>query len=240
MAKKFLGWTTVAGVLLAAAACSAADEGAQTGASSAQAKGGQTMVIIETSKGTIKVELEVRNPNLDLRDGVIAQMHIPIEEVTAHLLSPAILTLDENGRIGINSVDAEDIVRFFPITLSGNTFAMNSLQPVSGLLYQWHLTERLSLGGDSGLALFRDSGDHYLQWQQGLDVDYLLTDRIGVFSGWQMTADDGSADDLTRHMLSAGASWLCTDRLQLTWRAGAGMNDPAPDFLTDVRFGFLF
>jgi hypothetical protein len=127
-----------------------------------------------------------------------------------------------------------------PITLSGNTFAMNSLQPVSGLLYQWHLTERLSWGGDSGLALFRDSGDHYRQWQQGLDVDYLLTDRVGVFSGWQMTADDGSADDVTRHMLSAGASWLCTDRLQLTWRAGVGMNDPAPDFLTDVRFGFLF
>lgn len=58
MAKKFLGWTTVAGVLLAAAACSAADEGPQTGASSAQAKGGQTMVVIETSKGTIKVELD--------------------------------------------------------------------------------------------------------------------------------------------------------------------------------------
>lgn len=58
MAKKTLGWATVAGLLLMAAACSAADEAAQSGAGAAQAKGGQTMVVIETSKGTIKVELD--------------------------------------------------------------------------------------------------------------------------------------------------------------------------------------
>jgi len=53
-----LGWATVAGLLLVAAACSAADEAAQSGAGAAEAKGGQTMVVIETSKGTIKVELD--------------------------------------------------------------------------------------------------------------------------------------------------------------------------------------
>jgi len=58
MVKKTLGWATVAGLLLVAAACSAADEAAQSGAGAAQAKGGQTMVVIETSKGTIKVELD--------------------------------------------------------------------------------------------------------------------------------------------------------------------------------------
>lgn len=127
-----------------------------------------------------------------------------------------------------------------PITLGGNRFAMSSLQPVSELLYQWTLTDRLSVGGDSGLAFYRDNGDHYLQWQQSVDVDYVLTDRVGVFSQWQMLADDGSASDATRHLLSLGASWLCTDRLQITWRAGVGLNDPAPDLLTDIRFGFLF
>lgn len=127
-----------------------------------------------------------------------------------------------------------------PVTLGGNRFAMDSLQPTSAVLYQWRLTDRLSFGGDSGLAFFRDDGDHYLQWQQSVDVDYLLTDRVGLFSQWQMLADDGSADDTTRHMLSAGVSWLCTDRLQITWETGLGLNDSAPDLLTSVRFGVLF
>lgn len=127
-----------------------------------------------------------------------------------------------------------------PITLSGDRFAMSSLQPVSALLYQWSLTDRLSLGGDSGLAIYRDDGDHYVQWQQSADLDYLLTERVGVFSQWQVLVDDGSADDATRHMLSAGVSWLCTDRLQITWRTGVGLNNSAPDLLTDVRFGFLY
>ena len=117
---------------------------------------------------------------------------------------------------------------------------MSSFQPVSEVLYQWDLTDRLSVGGDSGLALFRDAGDHYLQWQQSVDMDYILTDRVGIFSQWQVLADDGSAADATRHVLSAGASWLCTDRVQITWRAGVGLNNSAPDLLTDIRFGFLF
>ena len=58
MTKRLWGWTTVAGVLLVAAACGAADEATPAASGAAQAKGGKTMVVIETSKGTIKVELD--------------------------------------------------------------------------------------------------------------------------------------------------------------------------------------
>jgi peptidyl-prolyl cis-trans isomerase A (cyclophilin A) len=57
MSRRSLGWTTIAGLLLVAAACTAADE-AQPGSGAAQAKGGKTMIVIETSKGTIKAELD--------------------------------------------------------------------------------------------------------------------------------------------------------------------------------------
>lgn len=69
---------------------------------------------------TFRAELEVANPAHNLRDGMTAELRIPTETVTAHLLTPAILTLDDDGRIGINSVDKDDIVRFHPVTLSGN------------------------------------------------------------------------------------------------------------------------
>jgi multidrug efflux system membrane fusion protein len=74
----------------------------------------------EPNTRTFKAELEVRNPDFTLRDGITAELHIPTESITAHLVTPAILTLDDDGRIGINSVDADNVVHFHPVTLSGN------------------------------------------------------------------------------------------------------------------------
>ena len=193
-------------------------------------------------------------PDLLLRVGVTERLEVRVGW-------PGVSIIDERGPLGDSSdtraldpnvglmwdLFAQDgwvpqaaVLASLPITLAGERFSMNSIQPLSGLLYQWRLTDALTLGGESSVAFFRDQGDHYLQWQQAADLDYLLTERVGVFAQWQMLADDGSAQDLTRQMLSGGLSWLCTDRLQITWRIGAGLNDAAPDLLTDIRFGYLF
>lgn len=127
-----------------------------------------------------------------------------------------------------------------PITLQGNPFAMEGLQPLSQVLYRWDITHRLAVGGTTGIALFEVSGDSFTQLQQTVNLDFVLTDRMGLFTEWEMLADQGSAADTTQHMLGGGVSWLLTNRLQLTWRAGAGLNDPAPDFLTDARLAFRF
>ena len=208
--------------------------------------------VTDSSAGTTITEHVV--PDMLLRVGVTERLEVRIGWPGASVVnqdgtlgsSSTTTTLDPNVGFMMDLwsqrgwLPQTAVLGSVPITLNGNRFAMSSLQPVSAFLYQWNLTDRLSLGGDSGLALYRDDGDHYLQWQQSVDVDYLLTDRVGVFSQWQVLVDNGSADDATRHMLSVGASWLCTDRLQITWRVGAGMNEPAPDFLTDIRFGLLF
>ena len=127
-----------------------------------------------------------------------------------------------------------------PITLQGDPLAMNSLQPLSQLLYAWYFTDRLAAGGATGVALFRFDGDDFIQWQQSVNVDYLLTDRVDGFLEWEVLVDRGSADDGSQHLLGAGFSYLWTERFQTTWRAGVGANDRAPDFLTDIRFAFRF
>ncbi len=127
-----------------------------------------------------------------------------------------------------------------PITLEGDPLAMNSLQPLSQLLYAWYFTDRLAAGGATGVALFRIDGDHFIQWQQSVNVDYLLTDRLDGFLEWEVLVDHGSADGGSQHLLGAGFSYLWTERFQTTWRAGVGVNDRAPDFLTDIRFAFRF
>ncbi|MHB8897607.1 MAG: transporter [Thermoguttaceae bacterium] len=170
---------------------------------------------------------------------VVSQSGAPGDSVAATTLDPNVgLMLDLCPQRGW--VPQTALLGSVPITLGGDRFAMNSLQPVCEVLYQWQLGDAWAVGGSSGLGMYRDEGDHYVQWQQSVDVDYLLTDRAGLFSQWQALADDGSARDATRHMLSVGASWLWTDRLQITWRIGAGLNHFAPDLLTDIRFGFLY
>jgi len=127
-----------------------------------------------------------------------------------------------------------------PITLEGNPFALDGLQPLAQLLYRWELTDRLALGGTTGMALFDVGGDDFLQFQQTGSLDYLSTVRLGLFTQWEMLVDHGSADDGSQHMLGGGFSYLLTERLQVTWQAGLGLNEAAPDFLTDVRFAYRF
>ena len=127
-----------------------------------------------------------------------------------------------------------------PITLEGNPFALDGLQPLAQLLYRWELTDRLALGGTTGMALFDVGGDDFLQLQQTAGLDYLCTVRLGLFGQWEMLVDHGSADDGAQHMLGGGFSYLLTERLQITWQAGLGLNEAAPDFLTDVRFAYRF
>jgi hypothetical protein len=127
-----------------------------------------------------------------------------------------------------------------PITLEGDPTVMNSLQPLSELLYCWYLSDRLALGGTTGLALFREDGDDFVQFQQSAGLDVLLHERLSTFIQWQLFLDHGSVDDGAQHLLGAGLCWLCTDRFQVSWRAGGGLNDRAPDFLTGVRFALRF
>ncbi len=61
---------------------------------------------------TFRVEVEVPNPGHTVIDGVTAEIRLPVTDVPAHRMSPAVLTLDDAGRIGIKIVDENDIVRF--------------------------------------------------------------------------------------------------------------------------------
>lgn len=66
---------------------------------------------------TIRVELEVPNPDGRFVAGVSAELRIAYAEVAAHRLSPALLTLNDEGALGVKSVDADDRVVFHPASV---------------------------------------------------------------------------------------------------------------------------
>ena len=63
-----------------------------------------------------RVEVELPNANNQLRDGVSADIHIPVRELRAQKISPGILVLDDNGAVGVRTVE-KGIVRFVPIKI---------------------------------------------------------------------------------------------------------------------------
>lgn len=64
---------------------------------------------------TFLAEVEVANEDGTIPAGVSAEVVIPTGEATAHFLSPSIVSLNTDGTLGIKTVNAENVVVFFPI-----------------------------------------------------------------------------------------------------------------------------
>ena len=69
---------------------------------------------------TFRVELEIPNQDGALRDGVTSEIQVGLETVQAHRFSPALLTLNDAGDIGVRVVDDENIARFIPVQILGD------------------------------------------------------------------------------------------------------------------------
>ena len=65
---------------------------------------------------TFRIEVELPNPNAKLRDGVSADIHIPVRNVEAAKISPGILVLNDNGVVGVRMVE-NGIVHFRPVQI---------------------------------------------------------------------------------------------------------------------------
>ncbi len=68
---------------------------------------------------TFRIEVELPNPDGAIADGLTAELGLPLEEVSAHLVSPAILTLSEAGIVGVKALAPDDTVRFRPVRIIG-------------------------------------------------------------------------------------------------------------------------
>ena len=70
----------------------------------------------DTTTRTFRIEIELPNPDAKLRDGVSADIQIPVKELRAAKISPGILVLDDNGVVGVRTVE-NGIVRFKPVEI---------------------------------------------------------------------------------------------------------------------------
>lgn len=63
---------------------------------------------------TFRVDVEIENPDLSIRDGQTAEIAIQSDGETAHLLPQSSLTLDNDGRLGVRLVE-NNMAAFAPV-----------------------------------------------------------------------------------------------------------------------------
>jgi multidrug efflux system membrane fusion protein len=68
--------------------------------------------VADEATRTFSVELEVDNQGGKLRAGGTAELYIPAEVVSAHRVSPSLLTLDDAGNVGIKIINEDGEVEF--------------------------------------------------------------------------------------------------------------------------------
>ena len=70
---------------------------------------------------TFRVEISVANSDRTIRDGVSAEIFIKGKALPAHRISPAILSLNEEGKLGIRVVNTKNEVEFRAIEIMEDT-----------------------------------------------------------------------------------------------------------------------
>jgi multidrug efflux system membrane fusion protein len=73
--------------------------------------------VADDSTRTYRFEIEVDNANYSVRAGLTARISLLAQEVVAHKFSPAILSLSDDGAIGVKIVDSGNVVRFMPVQI---------------------------------------------------------------------------------------------------------------------------
>lgn len=75
----------------------------------------------DSATRTFRVEVTAPNQNLAVASGMTAKISLNLGSAPGHRLTPAVLTLDDEGRVGVKIIDNSSRVRFLPVDLISDT-----------------------------------------------------------------------------------------------------------------------
>jgi multidrug efflux system membrane fusion protein len=79
--------------------------------------------IAHESTRTVPVEVDIANPDNRIIEGLTAELIMPVRESVAHRVPSSILSLADDGTIGVKAVDDDNRVTFLPIEILGGSRA---------------------------------------------------------------------------------------------------------------------
>ena len=90
---------------------------------------------------TYEIEVEIPNPEIVIPSGLTATLSIATETYLAHEIPPSLLTLDDEGNIGVRTLDGNNQVVFQPVDLikdTPNGIWVAGLSPITTLITSGH------------------------------------------------------------------------------------------------------
>jgi multidrug efflux system membrane fusion protein len=76
--------------------------------------------VADNATRAFRAEIEIANDDYAIRDGVTAEAIVNIGTAPGHLLPQSVLTLDDDGILGVRTVE-NSVVAFYPITIVSDT-----------------------------------------------------------------------------------------------------------------------
>jgi multidrug efflux system membrane fusion protein len=76
--------------------------------------------VADNATRAFRAEIEIANDDYAIRDGVTAEAIVDIGTAPGHLLPQSVLTLDDDGVLGVRTVE-NSVVAFYPITIVSDT-----------------------------------------------------------------------------------------------------------------------
>ena len=71
----------------------------------------------EDTTRSFKIEVLIDEAPADIVTGISAQINIPVETLMAHLVSPAVLALDDSGNLGVKTLAEDNTVVFHEVEI---------------------------------------------------------------------------------------------------------------------------
>ncbi len=73
--------------------------------------------VADPNTRSFKVKVDIENPEMRIPDGLSLEADFSTEKASAHFISPAILTLNTQGQMGLKILDSQNKVQFMPVKI---------------------------------------------------------------------------------------------------------------------------
>lgn len=73
--------------------------------------------VADVATRTYAVEMEIDNSDYQIASGLTADIAVPVQQTVAHKISPALLTLDDEGNIGVRTINDGNEVEFYLVNI---------------------------------------------------------------------------------------------------------------------------
>ena len=73
--------------------------------------------VADPATRTYGIEIEIDNADYRIASGLTAEIVLPVQQTIAHKISPALLTLDDEGNIGVRTINSNNEVEFYLVNI---------------------------------------------------------------------------------------------------------------------------